>query len=164
MKRTLMAALIVLLVTGTAMAAPRGHRQKGMEGDRGPHGTMIFRLIASVRTDLDLTADQNAKLDQLLNEVKGFMETERDSFQSNRETMMDQFVAEDFDAAAIHANRMKLRDERRDRFESFMVEKIQALHDLLTQEQREELATILEEKRDRMRGNRSGRGLRGGRN
>ncbi len=163
MKRTLMTVLVVFLVAGSVVAAPRGSRQKGMEGDRGPHGAMMFRLIASVRTELSLTAEQNTKLDQLLNDVKGFMETERDTFCANRETMMDQFVAEDFNAAAIHANREKLREQRRDRMQSFMIEKTQALHDLLTQEQREKLATILKEKRDEMRGNRPRRGSRGGR-
>ncbi len=163
MKRTLMAVLVAFLVAGTAMAAPRGPRQKGVEGEAGPREGMMFRLVASVRTELNLTAEQNTQLDQLLNEVKEFMASERNTFRTNRESMMDQFVAEDFDAASIQASREKLREQRRDRMQSFMIQKIQALHDLLTLEQREQLKEIVKEKRSEMRGNRQDRGPRHGR-
>lgn len=163
MKRTLIGLLAILLTAGMVTAAPRGPRQKGVEGNRGPHGALMFRLVASVRTELNLSAEQNTQLDQLLNDVKAFIETERDSFRDRGDSMMEQFVSEDFDAASIHADREKRREELRARAQSFMIGKTQALHDLLTLEQREKLAEIMDEKREEMRGKRPRRGSRGGR-
>ena len=153
MKKTIIAVLGIVMVTGTLMAAP-GQNRRSRTG-------MLFRLVSSVRAELGLNETQNQKLDQLLNEVRSYWQNQVKGFKGQRDKMMDEFVSDNFNAEAIRVERQKLRDQRRAEIEKFMTAKIQALHDLLTKEQRQKLLEIAREKRQQFMNMRKGR--RGGR-
>ena len=152
------------------MAAPGRNRQNRPEVRQNQTG-MLFRLVASVRTELGLNETQNQKLDALLSEVKSYWQNQMTGIESQQEKMMDEFASDNFNAEAIRADREKLRDQKRAEVEKFMTQKIQALHDLLTKEQRQKILDIAKDKRQQfmnMRNNRRGGGMdrgmkRGGR-
>ncbi len=152
MKKTFVAVLGILMLTGTLVAAPARNRQN--------HAGMLFRVIASVRAELGLNADQNQKLDALLMDVRTYWQNQVKGMMGQRDKMMDAFVSDNFNAEAIRGQREKIRAKKRLEVEKFMAAKIQELHDLLTKEQRQKLVEILKEKRQRfmkMRGGRKGR-------
>ena len=160
MKRTIIAVLGIVMVTGTLIAAPGRTRQN--------RSGMLFRLVASVRTELGLNETQNQKLDALLTEVKNYWQNQVKGLRGEKDKMMDEFVSDNFNAEAIRVEREKLRDQKRAEVEKFMTGKIQALHDLLTKEQRQKLLEIAKEKREQFmnmkdhRGGRMDRGMRKG--
>jgi len=143
MKRTWLIALALVVTVGMATAAPRG--MQGREGNRGPG--MLFKFVAAVRADLGLSADQNQKLDALLNDVRNFYRQEMQQVRSKGEMLGEEFVSDAFNATAIQTERKKAMEERRQRVEAFMSSRIQQLHDLLTKEQRQKLLDLMKEKR-----------------
>ena len=153
MKKTIVAVLAIVMTAGTLMAAPAQNRRN--------RAGMLFRLVASVRAELGLNETQNQKLDQLLTEVKTYLQNQVKGVKGQQDRMMDEFVADNFNAEAIRAEREKLRDQKRVEVEKFMTAKIQALHDLLTKDQRQKLLEIAKEKRQQFMNMRKGR--RGGR-
>lgn len=161
MKKTIIAVLGIVLVTGTLMAAP-GRTRQNRPG-------MLFRLVASVRTELGLNESQNQKLDALLTEVKTYWQNQVKGLRGDKDKMMDEFVSDSFNAEAIRVEREKLREQKRAEVEKFMTGKIQALHDLLTKEQRQKLLDLAKERRQKFmkmrdrRGGRMDRGMRDGR-
>ncbi|NOZ12167.1 MAG: periplasmic heavy metal sensor [Acidobacteria bacterium] len=155
MKKTVITVLGVLMIAGTLMAAP------GRDGSRD-HAGMLFRLVSSVRAELGLNETQNQKLDQLLNEVRTYWQSQMKGIKGQRDKMMDEFVSDNFNAEAIRVERQKLRDQKRAEIEKFLAEKIQVLHDLLTKEQRQKLVTIMKQKRQNFMNNMR-KGRRGGR-
>ncbi len=155
MKKTLIAVLGILMVTGTLMAAPGRNRSKD-------NNSMLFRLVSSVRAELGLTETQNQKLDKLLNEVRTYWQSQMKGMKGHRDKMMDEFVSDNFNAEAIRVERQKLRDQKRAEIEKFITVKIQALHDLLTKEQRQKLLAIAKERRQHFMNNMR-KGRRGGR-
>ncbi len=163
MKKTIIAVLGIVMVTGTLIAAP-GRTRQNRSAVRQNRSGMLFRLVASVRTELGLNETQNQKLDALLTEVKNYWQNQVKGLRGEKDKMMDEFVSDNFNAEAIRVEREKLRDQKRAEVEKFMTGKIQALHDLLTKEQRQKLLDIAKEKRQRfmdMRGRRGGRMDRG---
>lgn len=142
MKKLIIVLVALAMAGSAAMAAPRG--QRGAK--RGGPG-MMFRLVAEFRAELNLTAEQNQQLDDLLNEVKGKFKDRR----GERGDMGEAFVADDFDARAMHEARQAEREQFRAEMQTFMADKIQQLHDILTKEQREQLVQLAEEKGQEMR-------------
>jgi len=167
MKRTIIAVLGIVMVTGTLMAAP-GRPRENRPNVRQNGPAMLFHLVASVRTELGLNESQNQKLDQVLTEVKTYWQNQMKGLRGEKDKMMDEFVSDNFNAEAIRVEQEKLRDEIRAEAEKFMTGKIQALHDLLTKEQRQKLLDIAKEKREQFmnmkdrRGGRMDRGMRKG--
>lgn len=167
MKKTIIAVLGIVMVTGTLMAAP-GRARENRPDVRQNRAGMIFRLVASVRTELGLNETQNQKLDALLTEVKTYWQNQVKGLRGDKDKMMDEFVSDSFNAEAIRVEREKLRDQKRAEVEKFMTGKIQALHDLLTKEQRQKLLDLAKEKRQQFmnmrgrRGERMDRGMRDG--
>ena len=159
--KKLIIVLVALAVAGTtAFAAPRGQR----DGRRGNNPGMMFRLVAEVRAELGLSAEQNQKLDALLSEVKGKFDSLRQGMQGNRGELGEEFIADDFNAEKVHAERQARRDAMREEMQGYMAGKFQQLHDLLTKEQRTKLIQLAEEKGKEMRKRMDGtRGSREGR-
>ena len=162
MKKLIIVVTALAVAATVAMAAPRGKRD-GRQDRPGGAG-MIFRLASEFRAELNLTAEQNQKLDALLNEVKAKFEGQRSKMRPPQGEMGDAFVADDFNAKQLHADRQAKREAFRAEMETYMTAKIQELHDLLTKEQRQKLMDLVEDKvqefkdraRDR-RGSREGR-------
>ena len=164
MKKLIIVVTVLAVAATVAMAAPRGKRD-GRQGRPGSAG-MIFRLASEFRAELNLTAEQNQKLDALLNDVKAKFEAQRNKMRPAEGEMGDAFVADDFNAKQIHADRQAKREAFREEMETYMTAKIQELHDLLTKEQRQKLMELVEEKveqfKDRANDRRGGReGRRG---
>ncbi len=161
MKKTIIAVLGIVMVAGTLMAAP-GRTRQNRPNVRQNRTGMLFRLVASARTELGLNETQNQKLDALLTEVKNYWQNQMKGVKGQQDKMMDEFVSDSFNAEAIRVEREKLRDEKRAEVEKFMTQRTQALHDLLTKEQRQKLLDIAKEKRQQfmnMRNNRRGGGM-----
>ncbi len=144
MKKLIIVLVALAMAGSVAMAAPRG-QQRGVK--RGAPG-MMFRLVAEFRAELNLTADQNQQLDDLLNEVKGKLKNRREERGGQ---MGEAFIADDFNAQAIHEARQAEREQFRAEMQTYMADKIQRLHDILTKEQREQLVQLAEEKGKEMR-------------
>jgi len=159
MKKTIIAVLGIVMVTGTLMAAP-GRARENRPDVRQNRSGMIFRLVASVRTELGLNETQNQKLDALLTEVKTYWQNQVKGLRGDKDKMMDEFVSDSFNAEAIRVEREKLRDQKRAEVEKFMTGKIQALHDLLTKEQRQKVLDLAKEKRQQFMNMRNRHGSR----
>lgn len=157
MKKTIIAVLGIVMVTGTLMAVPGRTRQNRPEVRQNRTG-ILFRLVATARTELGLNETQNQKLDALLTEVKNYWQNQVKGMESQQDKMMDEFVSDSFNAEAIRVEREKLRDQKRAEVEKFMTQKTQALHDLLTKEQRQKLLDIGKEKRKQFMNMRNRRG------
>ncbi|NOY23022.1 MAG: hypothetical protein GXO70_05895 [Acidobacteria bacterium] len=169
MKRTVIAVLGIVMVAGTLMAA-QGRVRQNRPNIRQNRTGMLFRLVAAARPELGLNETQNQKLDALLTEVKSYWQSQVKAMKGRQDQGMDEFVSDSFNAEAIRVEREKMRDQKRVEVEKFMTQKIQALHDLLTKDQRQKLLDIAKDKRQQFmnmkdhHGSRMDRGMkRGGR-
>lgn len=140
--------VLAVAMTLTVFAGPQGGR-KGMRG-QDKEG-MIFKLVERARVDLNLTADQNQKLDTLLKEMRDYKEKIMKTVKVKKQSMIEDFVSEDFNPEAMQQQNQAERDAVREEARKFMTAKIKQLHDLLTLEQRQKLVDIAKQKKEKMK-------------
>jgi len=123
---------LAMVVSVSILATPMGH--KGMRGAKQhSKAGMLLKLVQNARVDLNLTAEQNQKLDNLLKEVKEYRSNMMKAMKEKKQTMMDNFVNDDFNPEKAHEKAKAERDAKKEEVE---------LHDMLTKEQRQKLIEI----------------------
>jgi Spy/CpxP family protein refolding chaperone len=146
MKKILISVLVILMAA-FVMARPMG--QMGRKGNNNKSG-MLFRIVQQARVNLNLTAEQNQKLDNLLREVRDFRTNMMQMMKSKRQNMIDSFVSDKFNPEKLYEQRQKERDAQREKARKFMSGKMVELHNLLTKEQRQKLVEFVKTARNRM--------------
>lgn len=135
--------LFAVLIKGIAFAQPMNR-----------HGDGPMFLIGKISKNLDLTIDQKAKVENIMEQIKQKMEANK----PDRESMFNEF-AEQFKKDKLDKNQiledMKAKELKSQEMKEFMLDKIIEFHSILTPEQRnkavEEMKAMKENFQDRKR-------------
>lgn len=136
----------VLFGAAGITVAQKVHHMKKEFGDKGP----LFFLLEKVTKDLDLSADQKTKLEDLRKEIKTKMETKKDKRHEGMEELEKAFRQDKFDVAALDAMEQQREADRKE-MRAFFKEELVKFHDILTPEQREKAADKMKEMREKIR-------------
>ncbi len=147
MKKLFISVLVILMAV-SVMASQVG--QMGRKGNNKHKAGMLFRLVQKARVDLNLTADQNQKLDKLLKEVRDYRTNMMQAMKNKRQSMVDNFISDNFNPEKLYEQRQKEREVQRENARKFMSAKMLELHNLLTKEQRQKLVEFAKTARSKM--------------
>lgn len=165
-KRTLTILITLFFIGSTAMAWGGGRHRGGHHGmDRGPK---IERMLEHLTEALSLTEEQIEAVEKIKQEVLDSdfyknREERRERGGSMHTLMKEQLTSDTFDTAAIKAEVERKFNERLEH-KKFMIDKMAALHQILTAEQREQLSEMIEKKQRRRGFGRSDKRMRQDRN
>jgi Spy/CpxP family protein refolding chaperone len=92
MKRSLMALLSAGLITGTGLAIAQGHGPGAANG--GPHGWRHGNPLEHMTETLNLTPDQKAKIQPIIDQAKPEMQAIHQEAMQKANTVMDKTMAQ----------------------------------------------------------------------
>ncbi len=142
MKRVLAIFTIFAIFSLTTFSMP-GMAHRGHEGFMKT--MMFFKMVKENREKLNLTPDQNSKLDRILRDVENYTASLKE--EKGKMNFLDNFVQDSFDPFKFEEEKKKKKEEIR----NFYLSKIKAIHNLLTKKQREKLVSIIKEKVKKIR-------------
>ena len=137
---------LILLVAGIVLVAGMVPLQadpvnKGLD-------ERMFGAFIHFRAELNLTEEQNVLADELLNEMKEAAIAIRLREIQHIENALASFISDDFDPRLMLPLPLEVQAEIREHYNLFMAQKVLALHDLLTAEQRQLLVDLIIENRE----------------
>jgi len=140
-----------------ALAGPPGPPDmEGRAHHRGPK--MPGAGLARAMSQLDLTADQQAALESIRDDLKGEMRGHRDERQADKDGWLEALRSGEIDRAAVHAD-IDTRAAERLALSHQVLDRVLDVYDSLTPEQKLELVEVIEDHEAEM----SERGARGAR-
>jgi len=154
-RRLAVVIVLALLAAPVLAQGPPGHGHRSGHF-RGADNPMHERMLEQ----LDLTDDQREQVEQLMTDHRSAMKDRRELMRTHRKEMRDLVHAEDFDEAAIRDAAMVIAEAEAE----MAVERArlrQEIHKVLTPEQQEKAAEMLEKRREFVK--QHGRDFRGGR-
>ncbi len=138
-KKIFISSIIVVVILVAVVAV--GYSKMMGSNHGGPLGMMLDKMTK----DLNLTTDQKTQVDQLKAEIKAKMDAkkeankDKDGRKQNAEDFANLFKQNTLDKQAVQDLAAK-RDKDREDMKSFMMDELVKFHDILTPDQRSQVA------------------------
>ena len=152
MMKKAMVVVMGLMVASAVFAQGHGMRPGRMAMMEKAHpagGAMLVMLIDKHRGELNLAADQSAKLDRILEDIKAFRMEKMEGKKEHRDDMLESFASDSFDPARLKEMKEAEHKKHREEVEAFMDRKMKEVHGLLTPDQRKKVVEIAKAKREK---------------